>query len=214
MERAGTPPLVLASASPRRRDLLGRLGLPFMVVPSGLDESADPTLPPAVLVERLARAKAAVVATGRQRGIVIGSDTVVVLDGEPIGKPTDAAEAATTLRRLRARAHLVLTGLAVIALDQERVLASVVTSTVQMADYDEPTIAAYVATGEPFDKAGSYAAQGRGAGLIAAITGCYTNVVGLPLCDLASLLRQLDLTLPIVGPPCTDQAGRPCVRLR
>jgi septum formation protein len=153
------------------------------------------------------------VAAGRRDGIVIGCDTVVVLDGHQIGKPADETEAAATLRRLRGRPHQVFTGVAVTAVEQDRTRASVVTSTVLMADYDEPTIAAYVATGEPLDKAGSYAAQGRGAALIAAITGCYTNVVGLPLCELAALLRQVGVVPRAAGPVCTDQAGRSCIRL-
>jgi septum formation protein len=204
--------VVLASTSPRRRDLLGRLGLPFVVVPSGVEEEGA-TGTPAEVVLTLARAKAAAVAAGRGAGLVIGSDTVVVLGDTIIGKPGDAAEARATLRRLRGAAHTVYTGLAVIDAATGHAVARVVSTIVVMADYDEAAITAYVATGEPLDKAGSYAAQGRGAALIARVAGCHANVVGLPLCATAAALAAHGLIVPAPPPVCTLPDGRPCPRL-
>jgi septum formation protein len=206
------PLLILASGSPRRQRLLSALQVSFVVAPSGVDEAVAPALEPAVVVRQLARAKAAAVAAARRDGLVIGCDTVVVRDGRLIGKPRDAAAARATLRYLRGVPHQVLTGLTVIDPATDHAYHSAVTTTVVMTDYDDAMIARYVATGEPMDKAGSYAAQGEGARLIAAIDGCYTNVVGLPLCELARLLRLAGL--PVTAEPvCTLPDGRPCPRL-
>jgi septum formation protein len=206
-------PLILASGSPRRLELMRRLAIPFEVAPSGADEDPGAEREPEVVVRRLARAKAETAAIGRAAGVVLGFDTVVVLDGEMIGKPRDAAEARATLRRLRARAHTVYTGLTLLDIAAGHAYSSAVTTTVLMGDYGEGVLSGYVATGEPMDKAGSYAAQGAGAALIAAIDGCWTNVVGLPLCELARLLRLAGVSLSPTRPICADPTGRPCPRI-
>jgi septum formation protein len=158
-----------------------------------------PPLPPveAVAAVALAKARAVAAALDRAPAVVLGVDTEVVLDGRLFGKPRDAADAARMLRELRGRDHLVITGLAVVQLDAPGVAlgeeTTAVTSRVRMADYDETAIRAYVATGEPLDKAGAYAVQGLGAHLVADVSGCFTNVVGLPLSTTRALLERRGL---------------------
>jgi len=193
-----TPQLILASRSPRRRDLLAHLGVPFRVVVPEVEEDAAPASSgqPEELAEALALAKAEAVARDEGEGIVIAADTIVV-DGETIlGKPADGAEAEATLRRLRGREHRVITGLAVVdAVSGWRAASHVVTA-VRMRHYSDAEIAAYVARGEPLDKAGAYAIQDEQFQPVATYDGCYCNVVGLPLKALATLLRRagLDIT--------------------
>jgi septum formation protein len=190
--------LILASASPRRRELLGRLGLPFEVWPSGVDEVLAPGVPAPALATALARAKARDIAdrlraTAGAPALVLGADTLVVLEGRPLGKPASRDEARTTLRALRGRRHEVVTGVALVETPGGRETAEAVTSRVLMRSYGDAEIDAYVATGEPDDKAGAYAVQGAGEQLIARVEGCYTNVVGLPLGTTARLLRAFGL---------------------
>jgi septum formation protein len=190
---AGVPRLLLASASPRRRELLALLDRPFEVVAADVDETPRPGEPPESLVERLALAKAAAgrrIAGSSPADIAIGADTVVVVDGEVVGKPTDQADATAILRRLSGRDHEVLTGLAVVAGTDAR--STVVATTVTFVAMTDAAIAAYVATGEPADKAGAYGIQGRGGRFVAAVDGSYHNVVGLPLAQLADLLGELE----------------------
>jgi septum formation protein len=181
------PHLVLASASPRRADLLAGVGLRFAVRPSHIDESPRPGEQPAAMVERLAREKAQAVAHPGE--LVVGADTTVVVDGHMLGKPADDDEATAMLRRLAGRAHEVLTGVAVV--EDGRVASGVEASRVAFAPLDEEEIAWYVATGEPLDKAGAYAIQGRGGLLVTSVDGNYSNVVGLPLPLVYRLLREL-----------------------
>ncbi len=177
-------PLVLASSSPRRRDLLSGLGLPFEVIPSGIDEPVDPSGDPVTQATALAAAKAQEVA-GRAPGrTIVAADTMVVSEGRILGKPDDNAHAAQMLRELRGREHTVVTGLTVNQMTASRATA------VRMRDYSDAEIDAYVATGDPMDKAGSYAIQHPTFRPVASIDGCYCNVVGLPLGLLASLLNQ------------------------
>ncbi|MET0849811.1 MAG: Maf family protein [Candidatus Rokuibacteriota bacterium] len=185
------PRLVLASASPRRLELLGRLGIPFTVRPSGIPEVAPPGSP-AEAVTALALAKArAVAATLDAPALVLGADTEVVLDGALLGKPGDAAHATRMLALLRGRVHEVVTGIAAVeAPGGGRERTHAVVSRVRMANYGDADIQAYVATGEPFDKAGGYAVQGLGGRLVAEVEGCYTNVVGLPVEATRRLLRE------------------------
>jgi septum formation protein len=147
-----------------------------------------PAGPLAEAVARLALAKARAVATRVSEGVVLGADTVVVVDGRPLGKPVDPAEARAMLRRLRGREHEVVTGVAVVDARTGRAESAAVVSRVRMADYDEAAIEAYVATGEPLDKAGAYAIQGRGGTMVAGLQGSFSNVVGLPLEEAAALL--------------------------
>jgi septum formation protein len=191
--------LILASASPRRRELLGRLALAFEVWPSGAEEPLVPGVPAPTLAVGLAQMKARHVAeqirtVGPAPAVILGADTLVVVDGRPLGKPVSREDARHMLRLLRGRGHEVVTGVAVLGLADGREIAEAVTSRVVMRDYGEPEIEAYVATGEPDDKAGAYAVQGLGGHLVARVEGCFTNVVGLPLGTTARLLRAFGLS--------------------
>jgi septum formation protein len=185
-------PLVLASASPRRRELLTRAGIRFEVKPSNVPELARPGEAPAQLARRLACEKAQAVA--RSLGPapprwVLGADTIVVIDGDVLGKPDDAEHAVALLRRLIGRRHRVLTAVALVASDTLDLRHTVVESAVTMRAAGEDELRAYVATGESLDKAGAYAAQGNGRRLIEKIEGSETNVIGLPLEETLALLR-------------------------
>ena len=181
--------IVLASQSPRRRELLGRLGLEFRVLAPEIDERMDRSLPPADLVERISLEKAwAAQALAGPEAIVIAADTVVTLDGAVLGKPRDGAGAVRMLSALSGRRHHVYTGLTVLrgdALDTGHEVTEVVFRTLT-----SPEILAYVSTGEPLDKAGAYGIQGYGALLVEGIRGDYFNVVGLPLCRLGRMLAR------------------------
>ena len=187
--------LVLASASPRRRELLAGLGFAFRVLPSDYRE-ANGRLAPEAAACAHARGKAEAVALAQPGPLVIGADTLVVVDGQALGKPRDAEDAAAMLRRLSGRAHLVITGLALARYEPNcqrltsRVEASL--SEVHFRPLAEAEIAAYVAAGEPFDKAGAYGIQGLAAQFITGITGCYFNVMGLPLELLTRMLNAWD----------------------
>lgn len=186
--------LVLASASPRRLDLLRLAGLEPLVCPADIDESRRPDEPAVAYVARLAREKArcAPVEPGT---VVLAADTAVVLDAELLGKPGDAAEAVAMLRRLRGRAHRVSTGVAVVP-PGGGLAETVVTTEVVMAALSDAAIDAYVATGEPLDKAGAYGIQGRAAAFVERIDGSWTNVVGLPLVETLDLLRDAGVHVP------------------
>ncbi len=189
MREESAVPLVLASASPRRRELLGLLGLVPEVVPAGIDESWRAGEQPEPHAERLAREKAA--AVRRDGAAVVAADTIVVVDGDILGKPVDAAEAAAMLRRLSGRDHLVHTAMA--ASWRGRIASGVETTRVWFRPLDEATIRAYVATGEPLDKAGAYGIQGYGAVIVEKIEGDYFTVMGLGLGRLVALLREVGL---------------------
>ncbi len=200
MPERGRPRLVLASGSPRRRELLASLGLEFEVRPVDLDETPLPGETPEAYVARLARAKAAAalgVGCGGPGELVIAADTVVVLDGELLGKPSDPAAARAMLGRLAGREHTVHTGveLAESTGSGVRRAAAVATSRVRIAPLDDATIAWYVATGEPLDKAGAYAIQDLGALFVESVDGNYTNVVGLPVPTVYRLFAELGLDL-------------------
>jgi MAF protein len=192
-----TPQFILASRSPRRRELLAHLGVPFRVVVPEVEEDAAPASSgqPEGLAEALALAKAEAVARDEGEAVVIAADTIVV-DGDTIlGKPADGAAAAETLRRLRGKTHRVITGLAVVDAGSGRRAASHVVTAVQMRDYSDGEVAAYVARGEPLDKAGAYAIQDEQFHPVASYDGCYCNVVGLPLKALVILLRRAGLDI-------------------
>ena len=174
----------LASGSPRRRELLALLGATFEVVPADVDERA--AVHPAV-------AKAEAVA--RPGAVTLAADTMIELDGERIGKPADADDAVAMLHRLAGREHVVRTEVALIGAAGRR-LTFGVRSTVAMQPADDVAIKSYVATGEPLDKAGAYAVQGHGAGLVAWYDGCYSNIVGLPLCHTFFGLRRMGVATP------------------
>ncbi len=185
--------IVLASASPRRQELLAQVGVSFTVVPSGVSEEVAVPMTPAELVEHLAAIKARDVAARRPGALVIGSDTIVVVDGTVLGKPKDRADAISMLERLAGREHSVYTGVAVIAPDREQV--SHERTAVRFRPLTRSQIERYVDSGEPMDKAGAYGIQGRGAALIESIVGDYFTVVGLPLCRTAQMLADFGVNI-------------------
>jgi len=183
--------LVLASGSPRRKQLLEMLGLPFRVVATGVDETRQSSELPEAYVVRLAREKARVVAARERGELVLAADTTVVLRGEIFEKPSTPAEAEAMLGRLQGRTHRVMTAVAV-ALDGRLEHALDVTE-VTFRRLSGDAIAAYVATGEPMDKAGAYAIQGKGAALVEGIRGDFFGVMGLPLRLALELLERFGL---------------------
>ena len=181
--------LVLASGSPRRRELLAAAGFVFDVSAVEVDERRTNGEAPAAYVERLARAKAHAAAAQREPGTaVLGADTVVVVDDEVLGKPRDAADATRMLRLLSGRAHEVVTGVAVVC--HGRTISRVERTTVWFRPMSDRDIAWYVASGEPMDKAGAYAIQALASRFIPRIDGSYSNVVGLPVAAIVALLEQ------------------------
>ena len=189
--------IVLASASPRRRELLAALGLSFAVIPSQAPEDELPGETPARHVERLSIAKAADVAGRAQGGRwFIGSDTIVAVDGRLLGKPRDDEDAAAMLRTLSGRGHEVVSGYAIVDGAAKVRVSAAVTTRVRFRKLTEPEIAGYIASGEPRDKAGAYGIQGLGACLVQAIEGSYTNVVGLPLSEVVTALQELGAIRP------------------
>jgi septum formation protein len=185
-------PLVLASASPRRARLLQQAGIRFEVQPADLPEERGAGEAPAAYAARLALAKARAVAARLPAvppRLVLGADTIVVVDGDVLGKPADAREAAALLARLVGRSHRVVTAVALVDTASARVREAVVTSTVHMRSAARAEIEAYAATDEPLDKAGAYALQGEGRRFVAGVEGSETNVIGLPLDETLELLR-------------------------
>ena len=187
--------LILASASPRRRHLLARLGLPFEVVEPEIDESTTAGRAERI-ARRLASVKARAVAVRRPDATIIAADTIVAHRGVLLGKPRDAAAAEATLRRLRGRTHRVITAVAVLPPGRRRPVVDHAVTRVTMRRYSDEEIAASIARCDPFDKAGAYAIQDERLAPVAAYRGCYCNVVGLPLWTAARLLGRagLDIT--------------------
>ncbi len=181
------PALVLASGSPRRREMLSGLGLDFRVDPADVDESAADGESPIAYVRRIASSKATTVAARHPSAVVLAADTTIDLDGEILAKPVDADEAVTMLSALSGRSHLAHTAVALAHGGLLEVFD--VSTTVQMRPIGESEIAWYVGTGEPLDKAGAYAIQGRAAAFVSAVAGSVSNIVGLPLAETVSALR-------------------------
>ena len=186
------PRIILASQSPRRRELLTLIGIPHEIRPADLDESVMPGEMPATHAERLARAKAEAVAASHADAVVIGADTIVVLDGDILGKPRDAADATTMLRRLSGRTHTVLTAVAVVRSGE--MVSGVEFVEVTFRPLTAEQIERYIATGEPMDKAGAYGIQGFGAVIVERVDGDYFAVMGLALGRLVGLLEQVGVT--------------------
>ena len=184
------PPLVLASTSPRRRWLLEKLGRPFDLAAPDVAEVALSGEAPDAFAARMAAEKAAEVAARRTEAWILAADTVVALDSRALGKPADADDAARMLRTLAGRMHTVFTGVALLRPGGTVVDQMVVATPVAFRDLSDAEIAAYLATGEPFDRAGAYAIQGEGAHLVDRVEGSYTNVIGLPLPEVAAALRR------------------------
>ena len=192
---SGAIEFVLASASPRRADLLRSLGLQFRIVVTDIDESLVPGESPTTYVERLARSKALAAPVGPD-SVVLGADTTVALDDTILGKPADADEARSMLRSLSGRTHTVYTGVALRRADT--VVSTVVATGVTFRHLDDATVEWHIATGEAFDKAGGYGMQGYGGAFVASIVGSPSNVVGLPLHVLDELATQLGVGLASV----------------
>jgi septum formation protein len=188
--------IVLASGSPRRRELLGRLGVPFVVDPGDIIEPEPRSgEDPAAYALALARQKASHGVQRHPDVIVLGADTVVTIDGIILGKPRDGDHALEMLQRLRGRCHHVITAVAICRGATER--SDTVVSEVWMHWVSDRDLRAYTASGEPMDKAGSYALQGLGGRLVESIAGCYNNIVGLPLCLSARLLAGCDVLVEV-----------------
>ena len=193
--------VILASQSPRRRELLALIGITHEVRPADIDETYFPGEKPAAHAERLARGKCAVIAEREPDALVIGSDTIVVVDGDVLGKPADEADAARMLRRLSGRSHVVVTAVAVSWRGQTR--SAVEEVNVTFHSLSDGDITAYIATREPMDKAGAYGIQGYGATIVERVDGDYFAVMGLPLQLLVRVLRELGIRYGF-GPLAVD----------
>jgi septum formation protein len=193
--------IILASASPRRKELLRQIGLIFAVVPSEIEEDVKDGEEPREHVLRLARLKAQEIARDQDSAVIIAADTIVVLSGEILGKPKDEEEAFEILSQLSGRVHRVFTGFCVLDASDGSEYSEAVESKVRFKHLTPEEIRRYIKTGEPMDKAGAYAVQGRGSYMIKEIQGSYTNVVGLPLCELVEVLTRVKVIelYPIAG---------------
>ena len=181
------PAVILASKSPRRAELIRQIIKDFQVIPSELNEICDAKLSPEENVEFLGRQKAIWVANQHPDHWVVGADTIVVLENKIIGKPNNAKEAHKTLRKLSGREHKVLTGITIV---HTNILSATTTSTVRFKPLSDSEIVSYINSGEPMDKAGAYAIQGKGSSLIESYKGSYSNIVGLPIETLTELLKK------------------------
>ncbi len=186
------PHLILASNSPRRRQLLALTGIPFVVRVADVDESLLANENPADYVLRLAETKARAVHAEAQQ-IILAADTTVVDGSDILGKPSDAAEAVSMLKRLRGHAHQVYTGIALLRKSDGLLLSDLCVTDVPMRTYSDEEIDAYVATGDPLDKAGAYAIQHPGFHPVAQMDGCFASVMGLPVCHVILQMRKMDL---------------------
>ena len=193
--------LLLASSSPRRRHLIADLEVPYQATTPDVEEGAEPGESPEDTVLRLALAKARATADRHPNGPVVGADTLVVLEGRALGKPADAAEARNMLMSLRGRVHRVLTGVAVVNGDSGNFRTALCESRVLMRNYSASEIDQYIASGSPFDKAGGYGVQDQTLNPVAHVDGCRANVIGLPLCTMARLLRDLRFNVESLSLP-------------
>lgn len=182
--------IILASNSPRRLELLRQIGIEPLIAPSHIPEAPREGESPEDAALRLAVEKAVKVARQFGEGLVIGADTIVVVDGEQLGKPRDSDDAQRMLGLLSGRSHTVITGLAVINARTSDIKKTIVRTRVRFKPLSGEEIKSYIATGDPMDKAGAYGIQGRAAAFIEGIDGCYSNVVGLPLGELAEILKS------------------------
>jgi len=187
------PPLVLASASPRRQEMLRLVGVRFVILHGNVDEAPQAGETPENYAPRLSEAKARAVAAMRPGHWVLGADTIVTIDGELLGKPATRDEARFMIRKLSGREHMVITAFTLFNSEQAEVIRRAVTSQVLFKEVPDDEVEWYVATEEPYDKAGGYAVQGKASFLVSEIHGSYTNVVGLPLCEVVEALKELGL---------------------
>lgn len=188
-----SPSLILASASPRRRQLLRSIGLDFRIIPAHVDENYLAGESPAQHVRRLSTIKAMAVAQKYQKAWVLGADTIVVIDETILGKPKNKAQAKNMLKTLSGREHKVFTGVTIAHRTLNIYEKKVVQSTVRFKTISTEEMNWYTACDEPYDKAGGYAVQGKGAIFIKSIRGSYSNVIGLPLCEVVELLKKYDV---------------------
>jgi MAF protein len=207
------PTIILASASPRRHELFALLEVPFRVQVADVDEAPLPDEAPAETAARLSHVKARAVAEGLVNTWVVAADTVVALGEELLGKPADADEATSILRRLRRRAHQVITGMTIMRADGGDAETLAVTTDVWMRDYTGAEIQAYVASGDPMDKAGAYAIQHAGFAPVQRLVGCPANVMGLPVCQVHALLSKRGVGMPRVpAARCRPAESRCAIR--
>ncbi|MBW1698461.1 MAG: septum formation inhibitor Maf [Deltaproteobacteria bacterium] len=185
-----SPELILASKSPRRRYLLKQAGLKFAVIPSNVDESTVAMFSPEVYVKELAEEKARDVSERYPKSWIIAADTIVLIDGTILGKPDSREQARNMLKRLSGKVHRVLTGYAICCSEKNRIHTETVKTDVLFKELTDEEIEWYIHTEEPFDKAGAYAIQGIGTFLVKSIKGSYTNVVGLPVCEVIEFLLK------------------------
>lgn len=205
------PVLVLASNSPRRRQLLSLVQWAFEVYPADIDESQKPNEPPADYVLRLAETKARAVAPFYPNCLLLAADTAVIDGKEILGKPAGPVDAVQLLRRLRGHTHQVLTAIALFKPSETHLVIDLCATAVPMRLYSDEEIDAYVATGDPLDKAGGYAIQHPGFHPVTALEGCYASVMGLPLCHLARSMRHFSLIPPVDVPGvCQAALGYDC----
>lgn len=191
-----TCPLILASASPRRQRFLRELGLAFVIQPAAVDEQSRPGEKPDEFVLRLAEEKALAVAAGNPRACILAADTIVVLAGEILGKPVDAAHAEAMLARMGGRWHEVWTAYCLCRQSDALLVKQAVCTRVLFRPLTADLCRAYVRTGEPLDKAGSYGLQGRGGFLVERIDGSYSNVIGLPVAEVITDMLRLGIIAP------------------
>lgn len=187
-----TPHLILASNSPRRRQLLALTGLPFIVKVADVDETEYPNENPAEYVLRLAERKARAIPAEADQ-VILAADTTVVDEDDILGKPADDEEAAAMLKRLRCKTHQVYTGIALLRSSDGLLLKDICVTDVPMRDYSDDEIQAYVATGDPLDKAGAYAIQHLEFRPVARMDGCFASVMGLPVCHVILQMRKMDI---------------------
>ncbi|MCI0478222.1 MAG: Maf family protein [Anaerolineales bacterium] len=200
--------IILASTSPRRRELITLFDAVFQFVSADIDEAPRDHEPPEELVRRLSRAKAELGARDFPNSIVIGADTIGWIDNAIIGKPCDLDDAVRMLKQLRARPHIVYSGVTI--QQNARARTQIATTTVWMRDYSDEEIAAYVATGDPLDKAAAYAIQHDNFRPVARIDGCHANVMGLPLCHLYRALKSFGVVLTEPDRACQTHLGIVC----
>ncbi len=197
--------LVLASRSPRRRELLALLGLPFNVCPADVPEERRHDEPPAAFPQRLSREKARAVAADAGDGIIVAADTVVVHRGDILGKPRDPDEAVAMLQRLRGERHRVLTGVTVLDAATGKAITELCDTLVWLRPMSDEEIAAYVQSGDPLDKAAAYAIQNAEFAPVEKVVGCPANVMGLPVCHVVRNLRRLGVEVPRDARPAQCQ---------
>ena len=192
MTIALSSPFILASASPRRKELLRSMGLKLKIIPAHVDETHINGESPQTHVRRLSSDKATVIADQHPKALVLGADTIVVIDGLILGKPKNKSQARAMLERLSNRQHTVFTGFTIVSAGFGISKTKVVRSAVRFKKISPEEMDWYVNCDEPYDKAGGYAVQGKGAYFIKAIRGSYTNVIGLPLCEVLEELKRID----------------------